>query len=176
MLKTYPPWSSWVLSYILCTYTHMYIIIYIYIHIYTHIYTYTHTHTHLFLFFPFSLLLSLDFRVFLFLDQCCLRWALAPAPQGAWREPPSWATARCGRWSIRLATAMRDVGSRLGAKKNGEVMKNGESFFLMPSGIGSSWCFFDLRYEWNIENVTNAYTCRELNIYIYTLCFLDHMV
>ena len=27
--------------------------------------------------------------------------------------------------------------------------------------------FFDLRYEWNIENVTKGYTCRELNVYIY---------
>jgi hypothetical protein len=81
--------------YFMHLYPYVYNYIYIYIYIYT--YLYIHTHTHLFLFFPslsFSLLNSV---FFLFLDQCCLRWALAPAPQGAWREPPSWATARCGR-------------------------------------------------------------------------------
>ena len=64
---------------------------------------------------------------------------------------------------------MRDVGSRLGAKKNGEVMKNGESFFFLNAIRNWEFMvfFFDLRYEWNIENVTNAYICRELNIYIY---------
>ena len=66
---------------------------------------------------------------------------------------------------------MRDVGSRLGAKKNGEVMKNGESFFFFNAIRNWEFMvfFFDLRYEWNIENVTNAYTCRELNIYIYPM-------
>ena len=34
--------------------------------------------------------------------------------------------------------------------------------------------FFDLRYEWNIENVTKGYTCRELNVYIY-ICII-HIV